>query len=67
MLRIIIRTTDAGTAAHLGGPGTQIDVSFKTFDVSAPDVEDFLRQWNRPGSHIDRVVIGVEILDDEQK
>lgn len=67
MLRIIVRTTDACTAAHLGGPGTPIDVSFKTFDVDAPEVQTFLAEWRRSGSHIDRCVVGVEILDDDER
>lgn len=66
MLRIIVRTVDSGTAAHLGGPGTPIDTSFKTFDVDAPQVEAFLRQW-APGHHIERCVVGVEVRDEQLK
>lgn len=49
MLRVIVRTSDTGAAAHVGGP---VEVSVRTFDIEAADLEQFLRdgQCGKAGS-----------------
>ena len=60
-LRIIIQTSDYGTAANVGGP---VLTKFKTFDVPAPDeLVEFMEKnqgkWNYAHIH------GAELLDKE--
>ena len=59
-IRIIVQTCDASMAANVGGP---VDTSFNTFDIEAPELEEFLRS-NRPRLGL-RQVIGAELLGDE--
>jgi len=59
MLRIIVRTDNADMAANVGGA---VLSEFKTFEVSAPEIEAFLRQRMSGLSH--RQVVGVEVTDD---
>jgi hypothetical protein len=56
MIRIIVRTSDCGAAAHVGGP---VDLSFKTFDVSIPELEQFLSEKR---DYSAREVVGVEVI-----
>lgn len=63
MLRIIVATTDAQRAAHVGGP---VDVRHTTFDINAPEVEDFLAAFKN-NQWIDRTLVGVEIIEDASK
>lgn len=60
MLRVIVRTDDAGMACNVGGA---VNSSFKTFDISAPEVEAFLRASQ--GTYGQRQVVGVEITDQQ--
>lgn len=58
MIRIVTREINIADAAHVGGP---VQETLRTFDVSLPDVEIWLRdnsqwQWRR--------VIGIELLDE---
>lgn len=60
-LRIIIQTSDYGTAANIGGP---VITEFKTFDVPAPDeLVEFMEKnrvkWRYAHFH------GAELLDKE--
>ena len=61
MLRIIVTTADCSAAANVGGP---VNVTHKTFDVAAPEVESFLNE--KLGTYFHRMVCGVEILQAEQ-
>ena len=61
MIRIIVTTADCSAAANVGGP---VNVTHKTFDVSAPEVESFLNE--KLGTYVHRTVCGVEILQAEQ-
>lgn len=64
MIRIIVRTMDGSFACHLGGPGTPAELSFKTFDIDAPELETFLREdVGRNNSGVSRSAIGIEVLD----
>lgn len=63
MIRLIIKTMDGSFAANLGGPGTPAEISYKTFDIDAPEIEKYLKQpiaenW----SVASRAVIGAEVL-----
>lgn len=63
MIRIIVATTDACRAAHVGGP---VEVSYRTFDIDAPKLEAFMAErhtWKKDGM-TDRTVVGVELLED---
>lgn len=60
MLRVIVATTDASRAAHVGGP---VQVTYKTFDIDAPEVEAFMAQAYPRNQFWDRTLVGVEILD----
>jgi hypothetical protein len=56
MIRLILRDTDTGAAAHIGGP---VDTIWRTVDVDLPEVEAWLREtfeWHS------REVVGVELL-----
>ena len=55
MIRIVCRDTDVGAAVNVGGP---VNLTYKTFDVELPAVEEWLRE---PIAYR-REVIAVEIL-----
>lgn len=60
MLRIIIRETDIGAAAHLGAP---VRTNLKTFDTSLPEVEAYLRGSGEEADRwVTREVIGVSLV-----
>ena len=69
MIRLIIRDTDYGAAANVGG---YVETRFKTFDVELPaDVEAYLREFTDERDRLlaekkniwwNREVIGVEVL-----
>lgn len=56
MLRLIVRTDDAGMAVNVGG---SVLVQYRTFDVDLPEVEAFL---GRVGNLAHRQVVGVELV-----
>lgn len=58
MIRLIIRTDDATTAAHVSGP---VHVTYRTFDVDLPEVERFLAQYANQGL-IERHLVGAELI-----
>jgi hypothetical protein len=58
MLRVIVRETNVGAAANVGGPVT---TKVKTFDIDAPALEAHLRE--KLDEYISREAIGVEILN----
>jgi hypothetical protein len=61
MIRIIVATTDACRAAHVGGP---VEVTYRTFDVVIPELEAFMAErdgWKKEGL-LDRTVVGVELI-----
>ena len=71
MIRIICTETDFGDAANIGGP---VIVRHKTFDIDAPEVEEWLRfpaeELKRlraayPSNNIwiSRFTHGVELID----
>lgn len=53
MLRLIVRSVDCGAACHVGGP---VATKFATFDIDAPEVEQYLKGAEK---YEDREVIGV--------
>lgn len=57
-LRVIVTTSDATAAAHVGGP---VNVTHKTFDIEAPEVEAFMRE--SMNDFCNRVLVGVEVID----
>lgn len=59
-LRVIITTSDATAAAHVGGP---VNVTHKTFDIEAPEVEAFMRE--SMSEFCNRVLVGVEIIESD--
>lgn len=66
MIRVIVAITDAQRAAHVGGP---VEVSYKTFDIAAPELEAYMSN-PKPNTFYERTIVGVEVLpraeDDEQ-
>lgn len=56
-IRIIVTTTDAGAAAHVGGP---VHITHKTFDIEAPELEAFMAEQKRSFEY--RCITGVEVL-----
>ena len=56
-LRIIVRFDDAGMAANVGG---SVYTEFKTFDVDAREVEEFLAKHNGSLQHAH--IVGVEVF-----
>lgn len=58
MLRIIVRTDDASMAANVGG---NVHTTYCTLDVSAPEVETFMRE--KLGLYVERRIVGVEVID----
>ena len=57
MIRVIVRTDNAGMAANVGG---SVETTFKTFDLELPDLELFLSE--QLGTYGQRQVIGIERL-----
>ncbi len=61
MIRIIVRETDVGAAANVGAP---VAITWKTFDVDAPEVEAHLRETVKENmAYVGREVVGVEVVD----
>jgi hypothetical protein len=58
-LRIIVRTDNAIHSVHLGTP---VVTTFRTFEIDAPEVEQFLNQGgsNEDGTFLLRQIVGVE-------
>ena len=61
MLRLIIKTIDASHCPHVGGSPLE---SFKTFDVSLPEVEAFLAGFTG-FSYVNAHLVGVELIKTE--
>lgn len=61
MMRLIVRVVNVGSAVNVGGPP---DTTFKTFDVDASDVEEFIRL--NSVKYATTEVVGVEILGKDQ-
>jgi len=59
MLRIIVKTDNAGMAGNVGGSVLE---KFKTFDVELPEVEAHLNAVKGNG-YAHAQVIGVEIIE----
>ncbi len=60
MLRIIIKTDNAGMACNVGG---SVLTSYRTIDVDLPEVEAALRSGGfNEDSYSHTQVVGVEIL-----
>lgn len=74
MIRLIIRDTDYGAAANVGG---DVETRLKTFDVELPaEVEAYLREFTDERDRLlaekknrwwNREVIGVEVLPNDQE
>jgi hypothetical protein len=67
MVRIIVQTSDAGMAANVGG---NVETDVKSFDIEAPALEAYLRQYARSkvrgeATYWHRSVIGAEVLPPE--
>lgn len=58
MLRIVVRTDDAGMAANVGG---SVLTTIKTFDIEHPEIERLLRQEGR--QYVHSQVVGIELLE----
>jgi hypothetical protein len=56
-IRIIVREVETGAACNVGGP---VNVSHKTFDIDAPQLEAYLRVAQ---SYTTREVVGCELLE----
>lgn len=61
MLRIITREQDSNDAAHIGG---ETEITYRTFDAEAPEVEAWLRQKDL--GYVSRTVIGIELVEGKQ-
>ena len=59
MIRIIVRTDNAGMAVNVGG---SVETLWRTFDVSLPELEAFLRHPGGTQTYTHRQVTGVELL-----
>lgn len=64
MIRVVVQTSDCSMAANVGG---SVDVEIKTFDLEAPSLEGYLRQYETAreagtATYWHRNVIGVELL-----
>lgn len=62
MIRIVVQVTDAGMAAHIGGP---VQTWCKTFDVEVPELEAFLAK-DPNNTYREKSVVGIEVLDAER-
>jgi len=56
--RIIVRSTDSGRAAHVGG---EPETRFRTFVVECPELEAYLRERNN--GYCDHSIIGIERIE----
>jgi hypothetical protein len=63
MLRVVVQTCDAAMPANVGGG--QVHSSVRTFDIRAPELEEFLTA--RLGSCAHRQIVGVECLPTPNK
>lgn len=65
MLRIIVRTDDAGMAANCGGA---VETTFRTFEIDCPELEAFLREpAEKRWTYAQRQAIGIELPPADQK
>jgi hypothetical protein len=69
MIRIAVCTTDGSMAINIGG---QVETSLKTFDIAAPELECYLREYENAKlagktAYWHREIAGVEILNHESK
>jgi len=60
MIRIIVRHDNCGMAANVGGA---VFTEFKTFDISAPEVEKYLKR--DAGTYKQTQIVGVELVEPE--
>lgn len=60
MLRVVVRTDNAGMAAHVGGAPI---TTWRSFDIEAPMLEAFLRE--ELGDFAHRQAAGVELMHPE--
>lgn len=58
MIRVIVRIDDASMAANVGG---SVYATVKTFDIDAPELEQFLSEGENK-TLVNCQVIGVEVL-----
>lgn len=58
MLRLIIRTDDAGMAANVGG---SVLTTFHTIDIEHPEIEELLRAKGA-GSFAHTQIVGAELI-----
>jgi hypothetical protein len=61
MIRVIVRLDDIGNAAHAGGP---VISTFRTIEVCAPALAEFMRRGTGPGSYMTKTIVGVEIPEE---
>jgi hypothetical protein len=61
MIRIIVRHDDAGMASNVGG---SVLTKYKTFDISAPEVENYIKSRTTGYSHAQ--ISGAEIIEWDQ-
>lgn len=67
MIRIIVRTDDAGMACNVGGA---VETTFRTFELDIPALEAFLREPKaKDWQYTQRQAVGIELLSNpvEQK
>lgn len=62
MIRIIVQIAEAGMAANVGGP---VQTWCKTFDVSCPEVEEFLSKT--ADVYQSKHVVGIEVISESSK
>ena len=62
MIRIVVHVSDAGMAAHVGGP---VQTWIKSFEVDAPDLEAFMSSQDNP--YREKHIVGVELPAPEVK
>jgi hypothetical protein len=60
-IRVIVRLDDIGNAANVGGP---VITTFRTFEVSAPELVDYMRAHVGRGSYMTKTIVGVEIPEE---
>ena len=57
MLRVVVRTDDCGMAANVGG---NVHTEIHTFDIEAPCLEVFLRQYTDKAREAERQRVAFE-------
>ena len=64
MVRLIVCVSDAGRAAHVGGP---VDVTYRTFDIEHSELEMLLRRGRKLSGldYTDAHISGAEIIPAE--